>query len=148
MALIPTANRPFLEDFKVPVELRSGTSFTAVVLSWKLPSDRYQSLATPAYTPPVLPTPNSGLALLGDVAAQTSSTNSFYHYALHVLQIPEWLRKFMSRSDRPYCIWSDQGDSFSNQPNMETGLLRAFLARCEKAEDVGHIKERGLLFPS
>lgn len=144
MIAVPTENRNFLKEFlgKTHNDLLSGSTFTVIALPWKLATDRYNSLTTHlSRQRSKLPTwfgPDSSLASSGDTALAISFDRIAYVRAIHILQIPEWLRDFMAQKNRPYCVWSDQGNGTNHSSESETRLLRAFLAKMPEAKDVGH----------
>lgn len=140
MAIFPTESHSLARRFAVPADLLSGRFFSVVILPWILPTDLYKCLNWRREGPPIHDrrSPEAPLAEIGNSKEQYLAKNSVYHRALFLLEFPDWLREFMSRGERPFCIWSNSGDGNNNQASLETRLLRVVLSRCGRAEDGGH----------
>ena len=143
--MFPTENHSLARRFAVPADLISGRFFTVVIIPWRIPTGRYKSLNWRREGSSIhdRPSPEAPLAELRNSKEQYLVKNSVYHRALFLLEFPDWLREFMSRGERPFCIWWNSGDEYNNQAGLETRLLHVVLSRCGKAEDGGHKIVRG-----
>ncbi|KAJ6627259.1 hypothetical protein B0H10DRAFT_431154 [Mycena sp. CBHHK59/15] len=106
----------------VPPELQQNSSLVAALLPWKpFPEESRRPFGLlPAHTSPLLSPP---------VDWKKNLTKSNYQLALRILKFPTPLFEWMSKSNRPYCIWSMSSER-KGPHDRETGYLISILNQC------------------
>ncbi|KAJ7129997.1 hypothetical protein C8R43DRAFT_1208123 [Mycena crocata] len=136
LLLFPPVQDPLIKVLRVPTEVASNSSLVAALIPWEEVKDPRRPFSLlPART--LSPTPS-----LTDW--KKNMNKSRYQLALRVLKFPPWLHEWMSKSNRPYCIWPPPNDR-KYAPDRETGFLVSILNECG-AKRVGFKTEFRAIF--
>ncbi|KAJ7102253.1 hypothetical protein B0H15DRAFT_813835 [Mycena belliarum] len=120
--LFPPVMKILIQIFHVPSELANNSSLIAAILPWKVfPEESRRSFSI---NPPRSTSPSPSMA-----DWKKTMRNSKYQLGLRVLKFPTWLHEWMSKTNRPYCIWPPSGDQAATG-DLETQYLIAILTQC------------------
>ena len=122
----------------MPTNLRSKDSLVVALCPWSLHLSELDKLNWMSKEPSSSSSNNllleSGYASVMQSASRKIVTgNPLYQRALRMLKFPKYLHDFMSKPDRPYCLWYNQqtsGGAAISSPDVETAALQAILNHC------------------
>ncbi|KZT21687.1 hypothetical protein NEOLEDRAFT_1181525 [Neolentinus lepideus HHB14362 ss-1] len=134
LLVFPSGMSKLTDMFKVPLDLRINNSLTAVLLPWRLTSEKYKKVGWQGEGK--LPV-NDGRPDSGRAIVTAAKIPALVLQAIHLLNFPQWLYDHMVMRDskRPYCIWNTY-DRMSTKLCVETSALQVILKHCG-ASDVG-----------
>lgn len=119
--LFPPSMKILNEMLHVPSELASNSPLVAALLPWEtFPSDYRRPLG-------ILP-PSTKSLFFSEIDGKKNLLNTKYQLALRILKFPPQLHEWMSRANRPYCIWPPRDENWGR--DRETGYLLAILNQC------------------
>lgn len=105
----------------VPSELASSSSLIAALLPWETFPEEYRT--------PLGILPSSKKAPIpSELNWKKNMLKSKYQLALRILRFPPALHEWMSKSNRPYCIWPPP--AAGDKKARETGYLLTILKQC------------------
>ncbi|KAJ7783426.1 hypothetical protein DFH07DRAFT_787675 [Mycena maculata] len=122
--LFPPSTNILLRMLRVPTDLSSSSPLIAAFLPWQTFPNEYRRpfgiLASPA--PPPIPSP---------LDWKKNMLKKKYQLALRVLKFPPQLHEWMSKANRPYCVWPPPTPEERKGPrDRETGFLLTILKQC------------------
>ncbi|KAJ7770779.1 hypothetical protein DFH07DRAFT_914458 [Mycena maculata] len=122
--LFPPSTNILLRILRVPTDLSSSSPLIAAFLPWQTFPNEYRRpfgiLAAPA--PPPIPSP---------LDWKKNMLKKKYQLALRVLKFPPQLHEWMSKANRPYCVWPPPTPEKRKGPrDRETGYLLTILKQC------------------
>ncbi|KAJ7666449.1 hypothetical protein B0H17DRAFT_1089829 [Mycena rosella] len=123
LLLFPPMIQILLKLFRVPPELAASSSLVVALLPWKEFPEK-ESRRPFSHLPGRLDAPIPSTA-----DWKKNMEKSKYQLALRILKFPKSLHEWMSKSNRPYCIWPPCGDQKAPR-DRETGYLMAILTQC------------------
>ncbi|KAJ7456662.1 hypothetical protein FB451DRAFT_1276767 [Mycena latifolia] len=122
LLLFPPVMKILIQIFHVPSELAKSSALVAALLPWKVFPEESRRPFSLLPQRPKSPIPSR-------VDWKKNMGNSKYQLGLRILKFPSTLHEWMSKSNRPYCIWPPSGDQKAPQ-DIETGYLLEILTRC------------------
>ncbi|KAJ6604313.1 hypothetical protein DFH09DRAFT_1300550 [Mycena vulgaris] len=122
LLLFPPVMKILIKIFRVPPELEDNSSFVVALLPWKAFPEEHRR-------PFSLRPSRQKSPIISSADWKKNMRNSRYQLALRILKFPSWLHDWMSKSNRPYCIWPPSGD-LKVPRDPETGYLMTILAQC------------------
>ncbi|KAJ7139793.1 hypothetical protein C8R44DRAFT_867898 [Mycena epipterygia] len=121
LLLFPPNHGILIRMFRVPHELASSSSLVAALLPWKVFPEESRR--------PFDLLPSTKLPVISPTDWKKTMLKHKYQLALRVLKFPAPLHEWMSKSNRPYCIWPPSGDQ-KGARDRETGYLMSILTQC------------------
>lgn len=140
LLLFPSVSEALCDIFKPSRDLQQPGGFVAVLLPWAVTGRAAKKIRTQykveerslVRAPSVLSNPDP-VKVSGH--ARSLRHNPSYHLALHILQFPDWLHRYLSQPDRKYALWFEPSDGYIKQDSSEwkgseTRALETILKRC------------------
>jgi hypothetical protein len=145
LLFFPSTIETLCTRFKVPSDLQQKDTLVTALFAWSTTPGVYSKYE---WRVPFTELASDSLELPkleSNRWDRTLRNNSMYHHAIRILKFPKVLADYMSRPNRPYCVWWSGGDGSPTECGLETTLLHSILERCH-ARNVGHKTDVRVVF--
>ncbi|KAH8100518.1 hypothetical protein BXZ70DRAFT_937606 [Cristinia sonorae] len=150
--VFPSAFDDLSDLFQLPPNLRAPDGLVAVLCPWMLPIgdfEKYDWVSKENLLQPEKSLLDPGYAgIMRSATRKQVLDNPLYQRGLRILKFPKYLHDFMSKPNRPYCLWYGQATGSGQPPtppDYETACLQAILNHCG-ATNVGLKKDVKAVF--
>lgn len=149
LIVFPTGHEISERLLKVPTTLAGETPLQVALLPWELTTKEFRAATWKSRSLTLEHTLDPAFAAALEATGRKVTTQRRFYQALHILGFPKSLYDFLFQTQlpRPYCIWSEPGDTPSaGAVGYETSLLREILAACPQTRDVGYKTDVRIVF--